>query len=289
MRPMIDYYYIVNIYDNQPKPVQRSIGDLWKSLQMRRHYKKLDAPLFIPVTLIDPLGGRIDSNVDTITMGCIDFDDGKLPFPTAKDMQKFPFVCCAYTTHSHTEEKPKWRFLAPLKTPIERDVWKNGGWHSMIKDYGRLAGLNVPLSYVDVACKNAARAYYYPSAPIESTAASVVWNLGKNDLWEFPIEKKKVRVYKPSRIKARGDDYNDLDTELKNNLKNCPKERASMCTLLGGRVINGKCKKWICPQCGRNDATFYFIKGRQVFCDHMNSCTYRGHSLYDLATEAGVL
>lgn len=287
MRPIITYQYIVSVYDNQPKKAQRNIGDLWKSFQIRRVYKKLDAPLFIPVTLLDPLGGRIDSNVDTITMGCIDFDDGKLPFP--KDLEKFPFVCCAYTTHSHTKQKPKWRFLAPLKKPIARDVWKNGGWHSMIKSYGQYAGLNVPLSYVDVACKNAARGYYYPSARIDATDAGVVWNLGVNDLWEFPIEKKKVRVYKPIRIQARGDDYNDLDTELKNNLKKCPKERETMCVLLGGRVINGKCKFWTCPECKRCDATFYFIQGRQVFCTHQNSCSYRGHTLYDLATDAGVL
>jgi hypothetical protein len=60
----------------------------------------------------------------------------------------------AYSTHSHTEAKPKLRIVGPLTRPVAGKDWR-GTWRAIVDKYSPGA---------DEQCKDAARIFYYPSA-----------------------------------------------------------------------------------------------------------------------------
>jgi hypothetical protein len=291
---MLKYSFLYHKKDNKVRPLERSTLEFWRAMSIRRVETKDDAPLFIPATFIDTDGTRCDKNVANVTMALLDFDDGGLPFPKSLDM--FDFFCFAYTTYSHTPSKPKWRFLAPLQTPITRKEWKDGGWDSCVREFGKIMGLKVPHSYIDKTCKNPSRAYYYPSAPIGKSGenARVLWNMQTADRWSFDIVKPKRKKFINKTINVRGDGYNAVDSECGENTANSADWRGTIATKLisfGGRLVDSptgpKCVGWHCPNCDRQK-TFYYIYGAGVYCSHKNSCGYSA-TLYELAQHYGVL
>lgn len=114
--------------------------------------RKDEVPLFSPITPADFNNlQRGNAYVGTVNAMVLDFDQGQ---PLDEIMQALkPLGYWGHTTHSHTDEKPKFRVILPLSAPVPASEWREF-WESFIEDTGL---------QVDKACKDPARVFYLPS------------------------------------------------------------------------------------------------------------------------------
>lgn len=66
------------------------------------------------------------------------------------------FAMCCYSTHKHTEEKPRLRFVIPLKRPVTPEEYE---------PLARLIADDMCIQYFDVTTYDVGRLMYWPSTP----------------------------------------------------------------------------------------------------------------------------
>ena len=99
---------------------------------------------------------RTDKNVLALTGVELDYDNAQLPFFEAVSRLSGTIRCVAYTTPSHTREKPCYRILAPFSHPKEGDTQKLKLLRrEMIDKIAALSGQPARESYV------LSQAYYF--------------------------------------------------------------------------------------------------------------------------------
>lgn len=140
--------------DNIPKsktdPV-RATFELLFAQHVRRGTK--DGPCFSPVQYL-PGTKRGNKNVAAVTALVADVDDGTPPTELTSALLDFCYIM--HSSHSHTPERPKYRIIVPLRTPMTaaefEKVWPR--WNHLM---GR---------HVDSSTKDPARLYYLPACPV---------------------------------------------------------------------------------------------------------------------------
>ena len=309
---MYEYNYITDIFDKEPKYVQRSGVEFWNALTSREIREKEDAPLFIPALFND---NNRRKNVDTthITMILVDIDgkENKLSFPSMdkyrhdKKWIENDFTFFAYSTYNHTHSHPKWRMIIPLSEPILASDWADGGWESAMYWFLKTFYHDLAFApgatdkefekYIDGSCKNPSRAYFYPSHPIGGTPLKFQ-RIGKkitpeDVLCYRPLFKKKVFKKRNFKSKMKMDNYTDINVKLENDLRYNPDKREEFANIYGLQrrnqgTLEDKAVRWVCPDCGRDDATYFFIHGSQAFCRHLESCGWKG-TLFELGEKWG--
>jgi P4 family phage/plasmid primase-like protien len=156
----MDFCYSVfdSVSDNQPKPrtdcftAFRSRFDRFQLLQRKEKGKLFSPARFTPGTT------RKSENVVDVCAMVLDFDNGVDPSDFIDDWKEKQLAFWWHTTFNHTPEKPKWRAIFPLATPIPAYQWARA-WEAASEYLGH--GQN------DVSAKNADRIYYMPSRPVE--------------------------------------------------------------------------------------------------------------------------
>ena len=156
----MDFCYSVfdSVSDNQPKPrtdcftAFRSRFDRFQLLQRKEKGKLFSPARFTPGTT------RKSENVVDVCAMVLDFDNGVDPADFIDDWKEKQLAFWWHTTFNHTPEKPKWRAIFPLATPIPAYQWARA-WEAASEYLGH--GQN------DVSAKNADRIYYMPSRPVE--------------------------------------------------------------------------------------------------------------------------
>lgn len=126
--------------------------------------KKEDAPLFSGAEFN---GSRSVENVKCVTLVKLDFDEGVSLEQLPEASKKYEYA--AYSTYNHSNEKPKFRVILPLRRPVsarEYDVI----WEKANEMFG---------SHADQNAKDASRISYLPSCPPEhEEQAFAVHNAG---------------------------------------------------------------------------------------------------------------
>lgn len=107
--------------------------------------------LYSPVTLKAGATNRCNASIDTVNAMVLDFDSGESVDDIITKLHPLGFW--GHTTHSHSDEKPKFRVIIPLTEPVNAEDWR-GFWTAFVNDLK----LNN-----DRACCDAARIYYKPS------------------------------------------------------------------------------------------------------------------------------
>lgn len=113
----LDYSTITTQFDTAPRQQIADIRDVWESIQHPASFpSKESIPLWRFVTL-NGRPGRCDDIYTAVTAMTVEYDDGIVtPEQFAEAHRDDVFM--AYTTWSHTEEKPRFRVILPLKTPV---------------------------------------------------------------------------------------------------------------------------------------------------------------------------
>jgi len=156
----MDFCYSVfdSVSDNQPKPrtdcftAFRSRFDRFQLLQRKEKGKLFSPARFTPGTT------RKSENVVDVCAMVLDFDNGVDPSDFIDDWKEKQLAFWWHTTFNHTPEKPKWRAIFPLATPIPAYQWARA-WEAASEYLGH--------GQCDISAKNADRIYYMPSRPVE--------------------------------------------------------------------------------------------------------------------------
>lgn len=112
---------------------------------------KSSVELFSPVTLKLGAINRCNASIDTVNAMVLDFDSGESIDDIVVKLNPLGFW--GHTTHSHTDEHPKFRIIIPMTAPVKAEEWR-GFWSAFIADL-RLTN--------DKSCCDPARIYYKPS------------------------------------------------------------------------------------------------------------------------------
>lgn len=142
--------FFLNKNDNQPKQQYLGWSEITEKLTTHQQRQRKDGAAFSPVRYrADAL--RSNGGVDAVTMAVVDIDRGVAFEESELRLQGYAYI--AYSTHSHTEEEPRYRIVIPFQEEVPRRDWP-GIWKRLFVFFGGL---------IDPSDKDASRIYYLPS------------------------------------------------------------------------------------------------------------------------------
>jgi len=142
-----------HVRDNNPQQTTLSWSELSQVLTEHERRREKDGPLWSP-TLYQDGATRGKENVVLISCLVLDFDDGISPEKLQPAWERWEYVI--HSTFSHSPERPKFRAVFPLSSPVPGEEWPN--------IYRRLAAA-LGGGHADLVCKDCSRIYYLPAAP----------------------------------------------------------------------------------------------------------------------------
>lgn len=281
--------------DIYPKKWEMSFPEFIEYIEPVERIKK-EGLCYSPVTYL-PNTTRGARNVEYIHAIVFDIDSG---FGYGEPQNK-SISWISYTTFSHTPEKHKWRIIIPLYKPIKNEDWQFavGLFESIWNKLYPSKGLKLPY---DKACKDSSRLYYLPSCRpnveryLNHSITGYFLDISSDVALakEIAIEQKKKYNHwaKVMAVKRRTQWENqrknhihiDLDKETRIELATDSSKRTQLANNLGARIVTQTKENagtevatgWTCLNCGRNDATFFFIDPTRsppwAWCGHQNSC-----------------
>lgn len=138
--------------DNQPKPGPKFLGTFKSLMKAVKPRKNKDGPAFIPAVFAGDR--RCGDNVTEITAIVLDLDGKDKHYTKAQiETAMIGYGFLAYSTHSYTPQKPRWRVIIFLADPIPTHSLKKA-----LKAIGETFGL-----HTDPRCRDASHLYYLPS------------------------------------------------------------------------------------------------------------------------------
>lgn len=147
-----------NVQDTRPEPLPvSSFVELAEALADYDFRDHKEGPLFSPTEFREG-GRRCNADALRVHFGVLDFDDLS---PSEIELTRRaldPFEHVWHSTYSHTPTKGRYRAVLPLSRPVEAAEWGDF-WPRMADRFG---------SKRDESCKELARFYYLPAAPVGS-------------------------------------------------------------------------------------------------------------------------
>lgn len=152
----ISFALFANMTATQPRMDTRPLGPFLGMFEQHAVIPdKYSGKLWSP-TIYAADASRKSTNVEAVTALVVDVDDGT-PFAMLESKLD-PFLYVVHTSHSHTQEHPKYRVVLPLDVPVLPADWPVV-WQR----------LNLFIDgHADPATKDPARMYFLPSMPPNS-------------------------------------------------------------------------------------------------------------------------
>ncbi len=162
----------------KPTCIERSWPQISTALRAHKeNARKEDAQLFSPAQFVAG-GSRNKSDVALVGLCVFDIDCGSDLRAAADALEKMGYPVVLYTTHSHSPDEIRYRLVFPLTRPVRGIDWPafHAAATNMVETTFRRFGVEL---VVDQKCKDAGRAYFFPShAPGADFFAEVYneWN-----------------------------------------------------------------------------------------------------------------
>lgn len=158
--------YFNHAKDNIPKQLAwETLDDLVAIVGEHQPVRdKLQAPAICGADFLPAV--RKKQNVTEVSVACLDVDDRDWAGveKVVNQIEKHRLPCIAYTTFSHTAEKPKFRFVFPLLRPVPAKLWPDR-WQRFSGFFG---------SANDPKTSDASRIFFLPSTPLQPKAAPIL-------------------------------------------------------------------------------------------------------------------
>jgi len=272
--------------------------------------EKKKQQLWSPTTF--SIDGRKKANALWTDLLVFDVDENNDYGEVKKQLQDLGVAFIMHTTNSHTTSLHKFRVILALEEQVDHNSQELELWpfyYSRAIEYWKK---NIG-NEIDEVCKDVSRAYFvsygegnpnYWSDWSPGKAVSFL-ELAKMDLQEElerrnqeelekKIQAKKEENYRVNRL--RNFSHTDWKKVLYDNLRDDPGYRLTLATNLGCKIQSGRAEGFNCPECGRNDATFFYLSPipySSGFCGHRNSCgdqpgKCNSFSLYRIAKDNGL-
>ena len=271
---------------------------------------------------------RANANCKEVSLMVIDID-GMFGYTYVQDrLLHMRLQHMLHTSFSHSPKCDKFRVVLPLMTPVPAAEWKH--WHrgmctwwdenihipSNVKIHGQLDDYRLPMldkQELDRRAHDSCRAYYagYKTQYFKSHLymdggfvdfASYAERAKLQE--EIRLEKKKLEAEQArlrleahkKHLDGKRSSYSDQRKYYYEMLKTQADWRRALAVKLGAGIVHSpsgdRAVKWMCPQCQRNDATYFYINPitniSTAKCGHVNSCNW-SNSLGYLAEVTGNL
>ena len=257
-------------------------------------------------------GKRASENVERISCIVVDIDHVHTFYGVGAKMMisKTKAYMHASTNHNRSVED-RFRLVLPMAEDAPAEEWKY--YHRALKKWWKMEFLD---ENFDKSAKDASRAYFvgYRTEHWEEDhfdGKILDWrNMALDAKKEYIAERKKAEADREQRLEeirkkdqqlGKNRSYSDHRKMKYQQLSECPIERRKLAVFLGATMKHGDAGEraigWNCPQCHRNDCTFFFIDpirkdnnrdSSLAYCMHRSSCGFR-KSLGYLAEYNGYL
>lgn len=141
--------------DTVPVPKSVPWPRLSKALSKHEVRADKDCKLWSPVQYRAG-GKRQSADVECVSCYVLDVDNGMAPDEFMARWKADGISFALHSTHSSTEECPKWRAVFPLEEPVSASEWP-WVWEKL--------DVHVGMGMGDPSCKDASRMYYMPAHP----------------------------------------------------------------------------------------------------------------------------
>ena len=156
-----------------------------------------------------PGGRRSNANIADRCLLTLDADDARTDDWTWTGQME-NWSLCAYSTHSHTPEKPKLRWVLPMTRTVTPDEYEC---------LARTVAQRINIESMDVSTYQPARLMYWPSCPVDAAPFFAVRNgpvldpdallretYGEGEAWKdrslWPVSSKETRIIEHSQRRA---------------------------------------------------------------------------------------
>lgn len=253
--------------DNRPKAASWSWAGLRWALSVPVIVaEKLSAPAWSPATY-PPRALRRKAEVAAVSALVLDHDSG---LSIAAGLSAWAdYALLWHTSYSHSPERPRYRIVLPLRSPIAGADWAH------IWPWVRSRSPEI-----DRACSDPSRLYFLPAVPRSAAPFLADEQFGELlDLSEVCAAAIKVAA-RPRRKPIRVRSERQADRLLADRLATDGALRLAVAERVGAKIADNRACAIRCPSCGRA-AVWYLIQpalsgGRWAQCNHKRSCAWYG-------------
>lgn len=287
------------------------------------HKDKKEIPVWSPASFIRyPLKNE---NVLFVSFAVFDIDGG-LEWDKHHLFDSYQYI--AHTSYSHSYEKHKWRLIIPFETPIPNELWSTA-WDKLSKWFEEMTGHKA-----DTACKDARRFYYLPTGGksygdglirgfyrhngefqllhthINNEGRAISYNIDDLKQEKQQVEERKRRWVEKKRAELKAmanmpEWARNPQRELRLRILTDRSWRETLGLRLGGKLTHDRAVKFPCPNCGKSDATYFYLdpivvvnvdeNGKEneicvnfkAYCQHLNKCGGLSWDLFQLGKQLG--
>lgn len=239
-------------------------------------------------------GKRLNQNVTKLSCLVLDIDDSITLGQAGANLMIRGVQSYIHTSVSHTLDNHRFRIVLPLADDVPADQW-TFYYRALRTWFNEVYGF--ANAVFDESAKDAARAYYVGYHTLDwwetSTEGKILdWEgRAQDEEVKYKIELKRRRKEQEERLKRAEENrkklgnnvsFSDKRRYMYEMLRNDPTARRTFASWLGATIKGGKSGEravlWSCPQCAKNDCTFFYIDPTRypsAYCNHRNNCNWK--------------
>lgn len=299
---------IVTLIKNIRKPDQYlekdySFRELYDFLiYERKPVEKINQVAWSPARF-KPNTRRANKNAIEVSMMVLDIDQlyRYREIKTILDEQRYRYIM--HHTSSSNGTVDKYRVVFPMREPVPAEEWRFY-YQGMLNWFTE--EISIPIAAkkgrihdgrsflaIDTCTIDPARAYFagyrtqWFDAHISEEGDVIDWEQYADRArieYEVRIEKRRIedmerKARAESHLKnleGRRPSYSDRRKYMYDMLRTQRDYRVRLAERLGCRISGDRAEGFICPQCNRNDATYFYLNpytsSNNARCGHLNSC-----------------
>ena len=244
-------------------------------------------------------GKRAAENVVSLSCIVIDIDHDVEFYSVGAVMILHRMQAYTHTSVSHNPfNEDRFRLVMPLSENAPSEEWRY--YHMAVKKWWDMIFRGPKF---DESAKDASRAYFvgyrtkwYKENHFDGKILD--WKGRAQDAKrDYLAERRRIEAEREQRLEelrkkeqqlGQNRSYTDNRRMKYQQLSECPIERRKLAVFLGSTMKHGdageRATGWTCPQCNRNDCTFFFIdpirkdnnqSSSLAYCMHRSSCGFR--------------
>jgi len=260
--------------------------------QNRKPVEKIKQGAWSPASFV---GKRSNENVTKLSCLVLDIDDSITTGQAGSNLMIRGIKSYIHTSVSHDMNNDRFRIVLPLANDVPGEQW-TFYFRALRTWFNEVFGF-VENAVFDESAKDAARAYYvgYHTDHFWETHTEgnvLDWeNRARDEESKFKIEMEQRRKEQEERLrraeqnrKKLGNNvsFSDKRRYMYDVLRNDAGARREFALWLGSTIKGGKAGEravlWSCPQCAKNDCTFFYIDPTRypsAYCNHRKNCNWK--------------
>ena len=290
--------YSITAFPNIRQPDRQiKLAYSWTNLcrflgKERQPVAKIKQGAWSPASFV---GKRSNENVTKLSCLVLDIDDSITTGQAGANLMVRGIKSYIHTSVSHDMYHDRFRIVLPLADDVPGEQWTF--YFRALRTWFNEVFQKMDNARFDESAKDAARAYYvgyHTEHFYESHTEGKIldWaNRARDEESKFKIEMEQRRKEQEERLrraeqnrKKLGNNvsFSDKRRYMYDVLRNDAGARREFALWLGATIKGGKSGEravlWSCPQCAKNDCTFFYVDPTRypsAYCNHRKNCNWK--------------